>query len=391
MIQQFQRKLKIHKNVRLALKLRFSNFMTTNSESTQQYDYFNLGHAFEISQMSSDLQIGQKYDKISRRQLILDVIENKPVDRIPVAFWFHFLHDETKINALKDPTLTEKLFIGQKNFIERFKPDLVKIMSDGFFFYPLQGDQSEILKIEDLQRLQPIEPNHPWIRKQVEYVRQVVSIQPDTMYFYNLFSPINTLRWLVGLEKIIEFITTDPELLSQALMRIGEGLAVLAKCAINEGKVDGMYYSVQNPDINRVSDETYRKIIKPSDLIALDAANKANGYNILHICGYDSVRNSISEFKDYESKIVNWASHVEDIKIPQGRDIFKNRCIIGGFANGQNCLIKIGSEQEIRSETVSILNQTGKRGIIVGADCSLPIDTPLQHLEWIRDEAAKAK
>lgn len=136
------------------------------------------------------------------------------------------------------------------------------------------------------------------------------------MYFYNLFSPINTLRWLVGLEKIIEFITTDPELLSQALMRIGEGLAVLAKCAINEGKVDGMYYSVQNPDINRVSDETYRKIIKPSDLIALDAANKANGYNILHICGYDSVRNSISEFKDYESKIVNWASHVEDIKIP---------------------------------------------------------------------------
>ncbi|KAA6395434.1 MAG: hypothetical protein EZS28_009043 [Streblomastix strix] len=49
MIQSFQRKLKIHKNVRLALKLRFPNFMTTNSESTQQYDHFYIGHAFEIS------------------------------------------------------------------------------------------------------------------------------------------------------------------------------------------------------------------------------------------------------------------------------------------------------------------------------------------------------
>lgn len=33
--------------------------------------------------------------------------------------------------------------------------------------------------------------------------------------------------------------------------------------------------------------------------------------------------------------------------------------------------------------------KAGRRGVLLGADCTIPRDTDIRHLEWIRDEADK--
>jgi uroporphyrinogen-III decarboxylase len=42
---------------------------------------------------------------MSKRERILNVFNNKPVDRVPVGFEFHFLQEEEFSQGLKKPEL----------------------------------------------------------------------------------------------------------------------------------------------------------------------------------------------------------------------------------------------------------------------------------------------
>lgn len=70
---------------------------------------------------------------ITKKELVLAAMDNKPTERVPVGFWFHFLADEIGTNAFRQPVYTEQLLAGEVEYIERAKPDFVKIMTDGFF------------------------------------------------------------------------------------------------------------------------------------------------------------------------------------------------------------------------------------------------------------------
>ena len=55
---------------------------------------------------------------LDRKQLVLDAMDNKPVERVPAGFWFHFLADEIHSNAFEQPELNrywlERLSILRK-------------------------------------------------------------------------------------------------------------------------------------------------------------------------------------------------------------------------------------------------------------------------------------
>jgi uroporphyrinogen decarboxylase len=277
---------------------------------------------------------------MSKRQRVISAINNQKVDQVPIAFWHHYIPDE-KVNAMipGNEKLIEENLLGHQNFIKELEPDIVKIMSDGFFSYPLR-DINSIKSAEDFQYLVEIKRTDPWVDKQIELAKNVKACQKDAFYFYNIFSPINMMRWLVGLDQVMFFIKNKSQQLSKALEVIANGLNVLVTSLINEAKVDGIYYCVQNPQ--NLSDEEYLKMITPSDVIVLNQMNKLSETNILHICGYDSVHNNVSFFKTYPAKIYNWAVNVEGVTLSQGKKIFNNACVLGGFSNFSNGLIHTG-------------------------------------------------
>ena len=69
----------------------------------------------------------------SKKELVLAAMDNKPVDRVPSGFWFHFLDDEIHSDSFQHPELMDKVFAGQTRYIDAAKPALVKIRTDGFF------------------------------------------------------------------------------------------------------------------------------------------------------------------------------------------------------------------------------------------------------------------
>ncbi|MDR3160265.1 MAG: uroporphyrinogen decarboxylase [Spirochaetaceae bacterium] len=328
---------------------------------------------------------------MTNRELLLRALNNQEVERPPVSFWFHFVTEAEKTKGLERPELAEQSLRGHKRYFEGFHPDFVKIMSDGFFGYPQKGQTVKLdLGAEtagDLVKFQPVSAEHPWIQAQIAQVKKITALQKDTMYFYNIFNPATTLRRLTGLEALIGFFRADPQALADTLLRMAEGIAVQAQSVIKQGGADGIYLSAQNPDINRISDEEYRRYFSPADKIVLDAANGASETNILHICGSRGCRNHLAAWTGYKAKAYNWAVNVEGLSLAEGKKLFGGAAVIGGFANTAEDPIYRGPRKEIEDCTEKIIAETGKRGLILGADCTVPDDTPFEHFEWVREKA----
>lgn len=98
---------------------------------------------------------------LDRKQLVLDAMDNKPVERVPAGFWFHFLADEIHSNAFEQPELTEQVLAGEIKYIEESQPDFVKIMTDGFFPYTSESFLAAKTS-EDLKHLQPLPKDDKW-------------------------------------------------------------------------------------------------------------------------------------------------------------------------------------------------------------------------------------
>jgi len=327
---------------------------------------------------------------MSNRQFVLDVLNNKPAARVPVGFWFHFAQGPEFNQGLTSPAVVKKNIEGHKKFFKEFKPDFVKLMSDGFFDYP-DSIIAKAKNVKDLYSLQPIGKDHPWIKEQIKLVKKQTAIfGKEVLSFYNVFGPATSFKFKFGTstdKKLADLIADDRNAVAHALDVIAQDLASLAEGVIQEGGADGIYLSVQNIQDSRVTAELYRQIIRPAELAVLVAAEAAGGINILHICGYEGARNDLTLYQDYPAKAINWAVTVEKVSLEKGKKLFGGRAVIGGFNNTKTGLLYTGTKEEIQTETKQLIKGAGRRGVILGADCTIPPDTPFERLEWVRQAA----
>lgn len=326
----------------------------------------------------------------NKKQLVLDALNNKPTERVPVGFWFHYTKNEM-LPVSENPEMRKQNLDGHKKFVQEFKPDFVKLMSDGYFFEPKTAKFLHNVKsAKELYELKPVSKDDSWITEQVSLVKELTSsFGNEVLTFYNIFAPATAFKWSVeGTDKkLAQFIKEDKYAVLYALSVIAKNTQAVAEAVISEGKADGIYLSVQTIQDAFVGPDLYAEIISPSELSVLNAAIGAGGKNILHVCGYEGARNNLSLFKNYPANAVNFASVVEGVSLAEAKKIFGGKTIIGGFANTTDGILFSGTKEEIQAETKRILKDSGRTGIILGADCTIPRSTDLQHLEWIREAA----
>ena len=330
----------------------------------------------------------------SKRELVFKAIRGEEVERVPVGFWFHFVTLEEKGQGLNNPRIFQKSLEGHRKYVERIHPDFVKMMSDGFFIYPSNVYSPLVSSIQELASIESIGENHPWIQQQVEVVQAIrATFTEDIASFYNIFSPISYLkRWFRteasrGDKEVANLLLENPELFREILDVIAEDIAILTKKIIQDGGADGIYLSTQEIQDERITAELYQIYIEPSNIKVLEAANQVGGVNILHICGFQGASNNVTIFKDYPAQVFNWATHHEAVSLPQGQELFHGKAVLGGFENGKQSLLYGGSKAELQEETKRLLAEAGTRGVLLGADCTVPDDFELERLDWIRQAA----
>ncbi|MDR1606231.1 MAG: uroporphyrinogen decarboxylase [Streptococcaceae bacterium] len=327
-------------------------------------------------------------DKRARFQAVLD---GETVDQIPTGFWYHFFRDEL-VDASGEPELIAENINGHKGYIAAFDPDFIKLMSDGFFIYPGSAD-FETAADDVLLALVPLTADHPWISGQVDLVKsQRAQFIKDIFSFYNIFAPATYLKFSFdGDDKLVAFIQQhDAKVVAHVFDVVSQSIANLAVAVIQEGGTDGIYYSTQN--IQSTPDPSiFETYVKPSDFTVLSAAQGAGGTNVLHICGYEGASNQLGDFTDYPADIVNWATAVEGFSLSEGRQIFPDKVLLGGFGNTTKDVLYAGSPDEIAAETQAIIASFGQAGnrFLIGADCTVPRGTSLAHLEIARQAAKR--
>lgn len=356
-----------------------------------------------------------------RRQLMQDFLDQKPTHRVPVGFWWHYSSVPPLLQAvqayIKGPSrippevmwrllpnnhfrgyvsdrIVQTSLDGHKRDYRALRPDFVKIMSDGFFTHPSILD-NKISGPQDLHRVEHIRADHPWIRRQVDLVKELVDFYDgEAMAFYTVFAPIQQFRLFIeyivkDVDGFQDMLRDQKEAVARAAEVIADDTIMLLEALKAETSVDGMFYSVQSaqrPECDRAHHDRW---IKPSDLRVLDRINDLWDHNILHICGYENYRNDVEYYAQYPASAYNWAVHTEGVSLAQGKDLFQG-VVIGGFDNNPGAVLDVGTTHEVTEYTRELVEAAGRDRLALGADCTIPATIPLDRLDLIRRAAEEA-
>ncbi|MBR0368800.1 MAG: uroporphyrinogen decarboxylase [Clostridia bacterium] len=326
---------------------------------------------------------------MDKKQLMDAFFANEKPDRVPVGFWHHFVsfHDHY---GYEDPAVYNAVVTGQKKFIDEVDPDFLKIMSDGFFGHPSVCKKT-VRTAEDLAEIKAVGPDHPWITRQVEYVKDICDYAGDGMYkLYNVFSPLQYIRLRFeefdeDFKKFTALFRQNTDIMVHAAREIARDVNCLVDRLFEETSVDGIYYSVQSvQDKFTFNRDRHDKVVRPLDLAVLDNIDAHAKRNMIHICGYFGYTNDLSWYVDYPVQAFNWAVYSEHISLAEGKKIFDGKPVLGGFDNRPNTLLYTGSDEDIRREVCRILDEAGTTGVGLGADCTIGDGVPVARLELIR-------
>lgn len=312
---------------------------------------------------------------MDKRERVLACMNHLTVDRPPVGFWFHF-SDEQKMGAA--------CVQAHLDYYNHVDVDLAKIMCDGYFDYPNPLAQS-MQKASDWYHLKPLGKNHPFLREQVDRAKAVKDgLKDDMCVFYNVFAPFSSIRYGTSDELVMAHLREDPQAVAYALGIIAEDNSTLCELLMTEAGCDGIYYCVQGGEKDRMTGETYRAYITPSDKAVLSHANKFSPYNILHCCGWAGIPNRLENWQDYPAKVINWAVFIEEMDLVRGRAFFGGKTVLGGCDNRKTGVLYTGSKAEVQSfvrKLVSSFDQD--TGYMIGADCTLPADIDKKRIQWV--------
>ena len=88
-------------------------------------------------------------------------------------------------------------------------------------------------------------------------------------------------------------------------------------------------------------------------------------------------------WQDYPAKTINWACYIEDMDLTKGKEFFGGRCVLGGFDNRPQGVLYSGTKEEVAAETRKLVENAGKTGVILGADCTLPATVDINRFGWV--------
>lgn len=329
------------------------------------------------------------------RETVLKALHNESVDQVPASFWRHFADNEFT-NAATTPSVLTTNLTGHRDYYQEVDVDFAKTMLDGYFPYPFHG-VADPKNIIDLHHLRPIEDNDPWLTGQVALAKKQKQLAGDRPTFVTMFSPLFLLKWaliehyqeplLLADKRFADMYEQDPQLILHVLKVISDDQKKVAR-ALMTTDIDGIYYSTQEIQDERTSNpKFFEEVMEPIDIDVQNAINAVSPLNILHICGFDGADNHLDWFVNYPLQVINWATETDGYSLAAGKKLFGDRPVMGGLDNSTKGILYSGTKQQIQAKVHELLSEAGNRGVLLGADCTVPRDIDYDHLRWAIEAA----
>lgn len=320
---------------------------------------------------------------MTKKERVIAAICQKEVEGIPSSFSLHFPQEQKE---------GKECVAAHLDFFKNTDTDICKIMNENLV--PVFG---EIHTPADYDRLIPkMTMEDDFMKKQMELTKAILDgCDKDVFTMGTLHGicasgihPIEQagVNYYAARQMQVDFLRWDEEKMLSAMQRITEVLCDLARAYIEAG-VDSVYYAALGGETCFFTDEEFAKWIKPFDLQVMDAIRDAGGYCFLHICK-DGL--NMERYRDYadHADVINWGVFEAPYSLEQGKELFGGKTIMGGLPNRTGVLVD-GTEQEIEEEVTRIISKFGKKGFILGADCTLATEQDTEKVKTAANAARK--
>jgi uroporphyrinogen decarboxylase len=313
-----------------------------------------------------------------KKERVRAALQMQPVDRVPAGFWYHF-----PPAAHTGPASVQ----AHIDFYHNTDVDFLKVMNEHLYRV-----DSAVSTPDDWRAVQSAPRTAAFFQGFLDEVRQVLDAIGDEVFVmatvHGVFaSAYHTTRSEEGTfarnNPVVEHLRQKPEPVLGALDAIADTLAQLADACLDAG-AHGVYYAALGGEQYRFTEEEFLDWIKPYDLRVLQAIEGRGELNVLHICK-DQVR--LGPYADYPAHAVNWAVSEQNLSLTEGRVLF-NRPILGGV--DYRGPIVTGPITAIQAEVQQTIASFGATGLLLGADCTLPTDTPFANIRAAVEATAAA-
>lgn len=322
----------------------------------------------------------------SHRQRIEALLSGDKLDLLPVAFWRHFPIDDQYPNRLASATI---------NFQETFKMDIIKVSPSSSFCLKDWGVNDEwienvegtrdyksspIENYSDLKDLPILNPKNGFLGNQLAALSTLSDhFYSQTPLIQTIFSPLAQLKNLLGKNKLINAIRTDPKSIKIGLDIIVQSTIKFLK-ACSEIKIDGVFFAVQHASSELLSKEEFMIFGKSFDEQLFPYLENF-WLNILHIHGNHIYFDTLI---DYPMQIINWHDRDTSPNL-QTAAYLTNKVLCGGLSR-IDAMVR-GNDKSIKNQIDDAVSQTKMKNFILGTGCVLPIVTPFGNIKYAVDYA----
>ncbi len=304
---------------------------------------------------------------MTKKERVWAVLKGQTPDRIPTGFWKHFPQADFYGRAAVQAHL---------DFFERTQTDICKVMTE--YLYPCDYN---IFAASDWSKLPSYGADAAFIQDQADIVREVARACPDAPVLATIHgigasashALLGQQRYdMIGRYAELFHARTDPEAVAKAFHNIADTMSIMAREMIRAG-ADGIYYAALGGASDGFTDAEHRELIAPLDRQVLNAAYDAGAkLVVLHMC---KPRVNLQRFVDYPCDIVNWGIEESGVSMAQGRTIFKDKVLLGGFDYHHGPVVT-GDYETLCRDMAALVQEAGKEKLIFGSDCTLPSDIP---------------
>jgi len=301
---------------------------------------------------------------MNKRDALLKLVDpSYRPESVPAAFFLHFDPAFHRGQAAVDKHLDFFRFTGM---------DMVKIQ------FEHRMPPVEIKQPRDWTKV-PMRDKEFWDDPLAVVKGLVQAAGKEAVVVLTLYSPFMLAGQIAGAETVVRHIQEDPAAFKKGIEIITEGLLVFVKECARIG-LDGFYASTQGGEEGRLADrKSFDDCVRPYDLAVMTEINRSCRFNILHVCDYHLPYADIAPFSSYPGHVVNTSLKLVGKDI-SARDVSRmfNRPFMGGL--DRKGVIATGPAEAIRQEVRAAIDAAPQR-FILGADCTVPADTPWENLK----------
>jgi uroporphyrinogen decarboxylase len=306
---------------------------------------------------------------------MLSMLESEgPWPAVPAAFFLHFSPEFHRGHAAVDQHVV---------YFQHTDMDWVKIQYERPF-----PRRPEIRAPADWAKM-PLY-GRDFYEEPLYVVEDVVRMmRREALVVITLYSPFMSAGHTAGDAAITAHLQEDPEAVRVGLEAITESTLIFCRECIKRG-VDGFYHSTQGREAGRFPDKSiFDRYVRPYDLAVMKELDRACAFNILHVCDYCGPYDDLTPFADYPGRIVNAPLHLAEGRASPGEvaELFR-RPYMGGL--DRHGVLVTGTDAEVEAEVQALLDEAPPR-FILGADCTLPSDTPWDRVRLAIDLAHGAR